>query len=253
MAVSMDPAIIDFALWNATVHSPQDRLILLAVGRWRRVWKEVTPSVQYIADSVGISRRLAADVLKRLADDGMIEITKRKGADGGRQTNRYDIIPKGCIDRIPEEKRAVLSKLTGSTPPAQNVPPPHADPAPKTRTRENKKQEQLLNEIYRAYPRQIARGRAVEKIGVALGKITESGKTPDEAAAWLLAKTKEFAASPMGKCGIYTPYPSTWFHQQRYNDDTSEWQHGDADSKPDRPDETAWGEADEQFSGIKID
>ena len=250
--MKIDPAIIDFALWNAAVRSPQDRLILLAVGRWRRIWKEVTPSVKYIASEVGVSERHTRTILKRLSDEGMINVTERRSR-GSQATNRYDIDPKGCIACIPEHRLATLRNLlqyTDCTPSSQQT----AQPAPKTRTRENSKQEQLLiAEIYEAYPRHIGKARAIEKIGIALGKIEATGMTVDEAASHLLSKTREFASSLAGQRGVYTPHPSTWFNQERYTDDPAEWDRPDkSDRGNNRPDETSWGDSDEHLSGIKV-
>lgn len=74
--------------------------------------------------------------------------------------------------------------------------------------------------IYDSYPRKVGKPAAIAKILAALKK---------ESATHLLDRTKAFAASTASwpqadKCFI--PHPSTWFHQERYNDDPSTWQRG---------------------------
>jgi hypothetical protein len=264
----IDPAIIEFALWNATVRRPQDRLILLAVGRWRRIWKEVTPSIQYIADEVGVSRSTAAATLKWLSTQGMITVTRRRSGHA-QATNMYDINPQGCIDHVPEERRATLCKLmrpeTASCTQAESTSCTQQSPADghKTRTRENSKQEPLIKsaekqqqcvDIYMSYPRRVGKGKAIESIAKALDLIAADQKsTTTEAAAWLLDKVKQYAASPAGKRGAFTPHPSTWMNQQRYDDDAIEWNRTEqTNSKPDRRTESTWGSKDDHLSGIEI-
>ena len=47
---------------------------------------------------------------------------------------------------------------------------------------------------------------------------------PDEdAVAFLLERTRLFAASPDGNKGRYTPYPANWFDKERYLDNEQEW------------------------------
>jgi hypothetical protein len=264
----MDPAIVEFALWNAAVRSPQDRLILLAVGRWRRVWREVTPSVKYIASEVGVSERHCRTVLNRLAADGLIIITRRR-AGGSQATNKYDINPEGCIACVPAQRLATLRRLvqsTDCTPCTQQT----AQPAPKTRTRENNKQEQSLKpptepqgstdsdaelhrRIYAAYPRHVGRGRAMDAIEKAIVRIAvERGTKCTVAATWLLAKVRDYAASPAGQRGEYTPHPSTWMNQERYTDDPNEWKRGEADRRNRRTD-SEWAGKDDHLTSITVE
>lgn len=69
-------------------------------------------------------------------------------------------------------------------------------------------------QIYAAYPRKVARPKALEAIRKAL-------KSMD--GAKLLALTKEYAISRAGQDVSFTPYPQKWFNWERYNDDPSTW------------------------------
>lgn len=72
-----------------------------------------------------------------------------------------------------------------------------------------------VDEIYKAYPRHIAVGAAKKSIINAIKR----GVT----AEFLLERVKVYAKAKEGCDPQYIPHPSTWFNQERYNDDESEW------------------------------
>lgn len=71
--------------------------------------------------------------------------------------------------------------------------------------------ESDAQEIYQAYPRKIGKDEGIKRIKQALKAIPK-----DE----LLAITKKYAESVVGKDTEYIPYPSTWFNKKRYLDET---------------------------------
>jgi hypothetical protein len=73
--------------------------------------------------------------------------------------------------------------------------------------------------IYQAYPRHVGKAQALKAIEKAFKKIT-----PME----LLSKVQEYAASPAGKKGEFTPHPSTWMNREQWNDDPAEWHRDDS-------------------------
>jgi hypothetical protein len=86
-------------------------------------------------------------------------------------------------------------------------------------------------EIFDAYPdhRKVGRDKALVAIRNALKRVTF-----DE----LLAAVQEFAKSPAGNNGQYTPHPATWFGEGRWTDARSAWQlagNGRAGTAPRRP------------------
>jgi hypothetical protein len=82
-----------------------------------------------------------------------------------------------------------------------------------------------VKRIAAAYPRQTAIGGALRNIRQAILRVSQQENPPSDPVAWLLARTQLFASSPGGKLGHYTPYASTWFEKEQYNDDPKEWQH----------------------------
>ena len=79
-----------------------------------------------------------------------------------------------------------------------------------------------IEEVYRAYPRHIGKAAALKAIRLAVKRMEERDSGED-AVAFLLERTKLFAASPAGKRGRYTAYPATWFNRESYLDDEQEW------------------------------
>ena len=67
--------------------------------------------------------------------------------------------------------------------------------------------------VYQAYPRHIGKAAALKAIRAAVKRMEERDSSED-AIAFLLERTKLFAASPAGKRGQYTAYPATWFNRE---------------------------------------
>lgn len=73
-------------------------------------------------------------------------------------------------------------------------------------------------QIYDQYPRKVGRPTALRSI------CRQLKNHPFEL---LMERTKAFAAIPRVKEDMqYVPHPSTWFNQERFNDDPSTWERG---------------------------
>jgi len=85
--------------------------------------------------------------------------------------------------------------------------------------------EENLLAIYTAYPSKIGRRKALQSIERAIHRLAhEEQPMPEDAAvSFLIDAAKEFALSPAGNRGVYTPHPTTWFNQSRYLDDREQW------------------------------
>jgi hypothetical protein len=79
-------------------------------------------------------------------------------------------------------------------------------------------------EWYESYPRHENKQDAASAYGRAITRIaSEQELTQDAARAWLLQRTSEFAHSPAGQRGKYTPFPATWLNRGGYDSDPKEW------------------------------
>jgi len=71
-----------------------------------------------------------------------------------------------------------------------------------------------IEEIYSAYPKRTGKGSALPKIEKALRSISFTD---------LLAKVKLYAKSRIGQESQFTPAPTVWFNQERWDDDANTW------------------------------
>lgn len=81
--------------------------------------------------------------------------------------------------------------------------------------------------IYKSYPRLVGKRRALGEIERALKRIAsgESGPDPppDDPVAWLRQRTQAYAKARKGEPKKFTPHPSTWYSQDRFDDNDNEW------------------------------
>lgn len=81
-----------------------------------------------------------------------------------------------------------------------------------------------FEEWYAVYPRHEGKQAASSAFGRRLPTIAlNRGTSREEALRWLVEVTRQFAASPAGQSGKYTPHPATWLNDGRYDDDLAEW------------------------------
>lgn len=85
-------------------------------------------------------------------------------------------------------------------------------------------------EVYRAYPRHKEPRTALRAIEKAHKRLTSGNEVVagllrggDCAYDFLLQRALQFAASPAGRKGEFTPYPATWFNASSYLEDPREW------------------------------
>ena len=101
-------------------------------------------------------------------------------------------------------------------------PLPYISPAADAAERER------LEEIYRAYPKHVGKPKALQAIASAVKRLRKERPELD-ALAYLKQRTEAFAKVRQRIHEAdktqerFTPHPSTWFHQSRYDDDESTW------------------------------
>lgn len=87
--------------------------------------------------------------------------------------------------------------------------------------------DQQAMALYMAYPRKVARAAALKAIKKALRQ---------ESFESLIEAVLAYAESRKGQDKQYTPYPATWFNQERWADDREEW----SPTEPEISTEEAW-------------
>ncbi len=126
---------------------------------------------------------------------------KYHGFANNKERREYFAAKKREQRQRDKECQTVKSKLS------KNVKQSHTDTNSESG---NKNKEE---EIYRLYPRKVAKPKALKAIRIALQKIPFND---------LLSKTQDFAAARNGDVA-FCPHPATWFNEERYNDDPSTW------------------------------
>lgn len=87
---------------------------------------------------------------------------------------------------------------------------------------------EVATQIYNLYPRKVAKRAAIRAIAHALTRIHD-GEVNDKPMIWedaykyLITKVRQYADSPAGNRGEFTPHPATFFNQSRYLDHEIEW------------------------------
>ncbi|MEO5802569.1 MAG: hypothetical protein ABIR24_03500 [Verrucomicrobiota bacterium] len=126
---------------------------------------------------------------------------------------------KGFAPKHPSPTPPTLGKSTEEEAEQSRTSPGHVPDKPTAKSGFKKKQ---LEDIWEAYPLKKSKPDGLKAIGRALEK-----KSFDE----LLALTKQFATARNGDTA-FCPNPSTWFNQERYNDDPETWKTANAVGKP---------------------
>jgi hypothetical protein len=203
------------------------------------------PKQATLAAELGVSERMVNEYIRTLVRFGLIE-KERPGL--GRPNHYFFLNHPWIYERQPEitlrsnqqQQKATGSmqnKSSGQETQQTSVPYnkeiqikespekrlfPHSPP--KGDCENNVIFCNLSNEeqIYAAYPKKVGKPAALRAIRRALIK---------HSFEFLLERTQLFARicnSPAD----FIPHPSTWFNQQRFNDDPATWRRSDTQSKP---------------------
>lgn len=90
------------------------------------------------------------------------------------------------------------------------------------------KKQKEAKDIYEAYPRKAGSRVAMTAIERAIDRICGKPEPPDDPVGWLKARVESYAeavATWPAEDRRYVPYPSTWFNQDRFDDDPLGWKH----------------------------
>ncbi len=181
-------------------------------SRWQNTSK-VWATNSFAGKALGWSPRKVATIKWLLTELGLVENFPLTGKSG--RFDKWLTKIRYVVGRI--DQTGDVAFVTND----QYAKIPQVEKRPINTT--NSQDKMLLNshssrekaeQIYDAYPRKVARPKALTAIKNALTKV---------AFVYLLNRTKEFAAARPDKNDRFTPHPATWFNQERYNDDPSTW------------------------------
>lgn len=201
------------------------------------------PSVATLAAKARLSAREVQYILRNLESQKLIVSSPRTGRSTIYKVNVSEL--EGC-NVCRGASLAGVQSLRGGVQPASPPgvqpiagggcnplhPEPlenhHSEPPPKEHTaRPTSGRRPHLNgetaPILEAYPetKRVARRRALVAVGEAIDVLVARDQ-PDPA-AWLLARVRAFAASPLAQ-SRFCPAAAKWFEDGRYDDPDSAWQ-----------------------------
>ena len=159
------------------------------------------------ATKARITRRAAITAIQTMVKDGHLELVEKR--DNNSNIYRFmfggELVTPGGEQATPEVVNTVP------------VGGEHSTPKPNTNPKITQKEnlESQAQVIYLEYPRQVAKKKALVAIRESLKRAKDFNK--------VLARTKLFAELTVQREREFIPHPTTWFNQDRYNDDPDEW------------------------------
>ena len=95
-------------------------------------------------------------------------------------------------------------------------------------TSPSESRDEFAARLYRAYPRKVASRAAITAITKALDRMVKAGPDPEQACRHRLERAVTAYAGAVSRWNPddrrFIPHPSTWFNQERFDDDPSEWE-----------------------------
>lgn len=160
------------------------------------------------ATKARITRRAAITAIQTMVKDGLLELVEKRD----NNSNIFRFIFRGGELVSPGGEQITL-EVVNTVP----VGGEHSTPKPNTNPNitQGDNYENQAQVIYLEYPRQVAKKKALVAIKESLKRAKDFNK--------VLARTKLFAELTSEREREFIPHPTTWFNQDRYNDDPDEW------------------------------
>lgn len=185
------------------IKSPITKFVLVKLADNANDEGRCWPSIKTIGQQTSLSHDAVIRHIKKLKELGIIDVIHRNDGTASL-SNVYQL---NLTERPPvaDDERVVADDERGSSCKRLGVV---ADDDT------NRNIEPSIESIYAEYPKKVGKPKALLSIKKALEKIDFNT---------LLEKTRDYAAARKGSDPNYTPHPTTWFNQERYNDDPSTW------------------------------
>lgn len=183
---------------------------------WRTISADAGVSVEAVRTAIGQIERTGILRVEHGTGPGGANIYRLPAADtpSGVGTERYET--RSATDPV-----ALRNPVRG----ALRIPVLNSTNS--TRPNVNDGTRADAEAIYGEYPRKVKRVAALRAIEKALAALRR--ERPD-AGEWLLERVQLYAAAVAQwpeDARQFIPYPSSWFSQERYNEDSREWYRND--------------------------
>jgi len=234
----LDADVADIVATLGTKAGPPTLLLWVALNRRARECGMPTFTVSRydLERASGLGHNAVIASSGRLESLGFISVTRRKGLSPfGKPLHETNVISilRGCYGSAKTASPGAKTVLPGAEtalPSVISTPVCGEETGPViTKSVKIKKEEDtfcVVESIYGAYPRKVAKAPALKAIAKALQTI---------AADKLLGLTQQYAAAVVGDDPQYIPFPTTWYNQRRFEDDPSTWRRGGKSSTAVKP------------------
>lgn len=207
-------------VWDLQMKSHTEKLVLLALADHSDIDGYCWPSIKYLADKCSLSSRAVIDQLNSLEKDGVISRVE-KGNSSKSTRYRLNFGPNNEEFYGGSEQGSLVNGVQGGSEQGSLGVVNGVHLGSEQRSHQpsvNRHIEPSMNreviEIYEAYPLKVGKPDALKAIGKAIKK---------HGSEYVLGRTKLYAASRVGQDPKFTPHPSTFYNQERYNDDPETW------------------------------
>lgn len=185
-------------VWDSDLPRDEKFVALAYADHADHEGKNVFPGKKLVAKKTGYSRRSIEIITKQLLRDGVL--VKEGLSDFGTINYRFD------LKKLRGGEESSGSEESGKKGAKNLRSNHHIEPS-------NRDIERHAEKIYAVYPLKKGKPTALRAIKKQLKKHTF---------AQLFRATRDFAAARNGNLE-FCPNPSTWFNQERFNDDPSTW------------------------------
>lgn len=182
--------------------------------------KGTRPSDESIARLLGLDARQVGPLLELFLQRGVADLDPATGALMNRRMVRDEKLR--CVRAAAGRKGGLVSQgICSSKRPsktqakAKQIPEDEYEDesVTKKRSRKSRTASDAAQKVYEAYPRKVAKPRALKAIETALTKLGFDA---------LLAAVTRYAKSVEDKDAEFIPHPATWFNDERWTDVPSE-------------------------------
>ena len=195
--------LLDSDLWRQPPATVKTAIyLILSCNHKALPWAEITiergetfRTIEKMIDEVSMSAPTLRKALSNLESEGFIKKTTPLGKNRGFLIKVINY----------HQNQSVSSSLSNTSSIHEN--------GKKHLNNSGSEIEQQAEEIYKRYPKKVGKPNAIKAINKAINK---------DGFKHVFEKTELYAKEYNGE-SRYIPHPSTFFNQERYNDDPSEW------------------------------
>ena len=166
------------------------------------------PSINRLAKVCRMSRRSVEKHISDLAGLGLIQVTQRFRAEGGKTSNSYQLFLKSSQEFQTDAQNLRMGSAKTAHGDAQNLRMNNL--GRKNLGIEDNILIEKFDDFYKCFPRKTAKGLARKAWEVAVAKTN-----PDV----IISQAALYAASVEGKDKKFIPHPATWLNQERWDDE----------------------------------